>query len=730
VTIKAHRNVISSSTSESEKEIDIKAKRINLRPTRRSTTGNVFLNALNDIDTSETVPLKRKSKIRESYSSNNPSNNDILQAKLNENKEDSSDSLEAFSSNIVGSRSGIFKKKRSNKAKDRNIFQDALTQDSISNSKKLSVLEKESSKNSTHQSIDANKNRIDDQREASIKSSQVLLLNNESDSSDVSTLKNQNVENNIISDNDESEYHSDKIEILDHKRMKSYFLRRARRSVKENVFETALADDEGTSALNASKKQLLNISAKKIKNNVEEGMSERLSNSNSGMKTRLMRSNSRSRSETSQSVDKQAHKVVNDNDFEHDMSEEEDSSTLNKKLSKSSSDKNAGKKARLTRSSRNRYKTSVITNGATKLSTQAVNENVDIEDVDNINMISEIHVNDSLSIERSSTRISSAQINESKAHKNANLSFNMTDKDISMTQEVQEEYFSNSGMSNKTITRQTLSTAMDLNSSKKNNETSHKQKSLNRLSQNYSTPIKAPVKDISNRINKLSSFKEMKTIDNFFKVKQSSATASGPSTSNKNFAPSQALNEKMKQIKMELEKINLKIHDKVAATDKLKVKNANPVSVALEKRAKPTKVVDKAFLVNGKEYKAPRLPRPKFWVTDHLYKFLWKRMEEKYKLATRIKSEKFVQELAKMVSFICKTKNYEKYEMELKALMKEMARLNIIKTRYDFYNFCWDFMPSEFREKVMPMLKPGNKRTIPYDPKTLYTPLLDDNQED
>ncbi|XP_067203396.1 putative uncharacterized protein DDB_G0292292 [Linepithema humile] len=887
VAVKTHRKVIASTTSESENEVDVtKAKRFNLKPARKTTEKNVFLDVLNT-DTG-------------TNSDSGSLNNKNSQIKLHESIEDSPNLSIRLKPNI-------FKKKRGNKVEDRNIFQDVLAKNSILDNsirKKSFGLDKEFLQNSTSQNIDTNKDHINDQRKGSIKLSQALSLDNEIDSSDVSTLKNQNAtfENNIMSDIDETEHGNDKSKRLG-KRMKSYFSRRARRSTGRNTFEIALADDKDISALNASKKQLLNISKEKNKDNIEEGTSssslnnneirksvkfskskikysrshnkslnensqkepfeqnntngeqtlsifterlsnlssgketrltrnssktrfetptptkkrarkvtnddlehnineeqnsdtlvkrlpnsssgketrltrntsrirsetptptkkgarkvtnddlehnineeqnsdtlvKRLPNSSSGKKTRLTRNTSRIRSETSTPTKKRAREITNDNS-DYDMNKEQDSSTLDKELSKSSS----GKEARLTHnSSRSRYKTPNFTSGA-KLSTQSANKNVHIEDVDvdSVSTISEINVDDSLPI-TSSTRISSAQINEGvKAHKNAILFFNTADEeDVFATQMVQRKYSSpGNRTSNKTINQQTLSTVVNLNSIKENKETSHRQKSLNRSSQNDSTPIKALSKNISIR-NKLNSPKKLKTINDFFKVKQSSTTVAEPSTSsNKNLAPSQAFIEKIEKIKMELEtKKRMKSHE-MAATDKkkceLKVRNANPVSIVVKQRAKDkvpaksTKKVDKAFLVNGKVYKVPRLPRPKYWVTDHLYKFLWKRMEKKYKFATRIKSEKFVQELSKIVSFICNSKKYDSYKMELKALMKEMARLNIIKTRNDFYNFCWDFMPYEFRVKAVPMLLPGNKRTIPYDPEMLHTPLLSDDHYD
>ncbi|KAK0085097.1 hypothetical protein PV325_005767 [Microctonus aethiopoides] len=144
------------------------------------------------------------------------------------------------------------------------------------------------------------------------------------------------------------------------------------------------------------------------------------------------------------------------------------------------------------------------------------------------------------------------------------------------------------------------------------------------------------------------------------------------------------------------------------------------------KNSKVPKVVDRAYIVNDKVYKQPKLPRPKHWATDRLYKYLWKKLEPKYKLETRVRSEKFVIDLAAVVTIVTRRKKYNNYKDEVDALMKKMARLGIIKTRNDFYHFCYDFLPYEFRSKVTPILQPGNKTTIPYDPDTVDVPLLNE----
>jgi len=131
--------------------------------------------------------------------------------------------------------------------------------------------------------------------------------------------------------------------------------------------------------------------------------------------------------------------------------------------------------------------------------------------------------------------------------------------------------------------------------------------------------------------------------------------------------------------------------------------------------------------VNGAVYKRPRLPRPKNWVTDRLYKHLWKKMEPKFGEMTRVKSEKFVVQLAEVVAVTVRRKKYENYKLELDALMKLMAKYGIINTRNDFYDFCYDFLPYEFRVKATPILMPGNIENIPYDPKLLHVPLFSES---
>ncbi|XP_014238889.1 GATA zinc finger domain-containing protein 14-like isoform X1 [Trichogramma pretiosum] len=149
-----------------------------------------------------------------------------------------------------------------------------------------------------------------------------------------------------------------------------------------------------------------------------------------------------------------------------------------------------------------------------------------------------------------------------------------------------------------------------------------------------------------------------------------------------------------------------------------------------EKKKSQKKTPNEAYLVKGKLYKQPRLPRPQSWATDRLYKHLWQVLEPKFGLKTRVRSEEFVVELSNTAKFIKSKKKYEAYESELEELIQKMAELGIIEDRIDFYRWCRNYMPYSFRSKVIPMMLPGNIKSIPsFDPKTAYKPILGGSEE-
>ncbi|XP_014476462.1 PREDICTED: uncharacterized protein LOC106745395 [Dinoponera quadriceps] len=306
------------------------------------------------------------------------------------------------------------------------------------------------------------------------------------------------------------------------------------------------------------------------------------------------------------------------------------------------------------------------------------------------------------------------------------------DQDATPAAQTNSQKLSKDQTGNRTIRR----TSARLSIAQVSNEThfkdiSRRQSSLTRSQSQRNTPLRSL--NINNKTNT-----NNRMIDDFFKTKQPSIGKNQAKSYDQSLVPSEIFKgaEKMRKIQDQVEAMKshgraaIKIYPDKTSEKRSNAKVAGIVSKKIVKKKKlsvePAKKVDKAYLVNGKVYKAPRLPRPKQWVTDRFYKFMWKRMEPKYKLSARIRSEKFVEELNKVVTFISRCAKYDNYKAELEALMKEMARLRIINTPNDFYNFCRDFMPYEFRVKVIPILLPGNRKTIPYDPEKLHTPLLDE----
>ena len=185
--------------------------------------------------------------------------------------------------------------------------------------------------------------------------------------------------------------------------------------------------------------------------------------------------------------------------------------------------------------------------------------------------------------------------------------------------------------------------------------------------------------------------------------------------------------EKVSKIMEEENRLKEKEAQKKARLDaELKRVLARQAAERLRAQKKP---IDPAYYVNGEVYKPPKLPRPKNWVTNRLYEHLWECMEPRYGQRTRAKSEKFVLKLADLAGRIEKSKRYENYRDELDELHRTMAKLNIIETRYDFHRFCSDYMPYSFRIRTVPMMLPGNVRNIPYDPETVFTPILDEDEE-
>ncbi|XP_015113458.1 uncharacterized protein LOC107038717 [Diachasma alloeum] len=207
---------------------------------------------------------------------------------------------------------------------------------------------------------------------------------------------------------------------------------------------------------------------------------------------------------------------------------------------------------------------------------------------------------------------------------------------------------------------------------------------------------------------------------NNHQVLQKSVTVSAP------FNPEE-FKRKLKESKQVLERMRSREEEVDCKRTEKKKENVNKVATGfkeLKKQKKPEKLLDKAYIVNGKIYKRPNLPRPKHWATNNLYKFLWKKMEPKFGEQYRVKSEKFVVELDEVMTVIMRRRKYESYKGELAGLLRKMAEFGIIESRHDFYGFCFDFLPFEFRIKVVPMLQAGNTHNIPFEPEKLMEPIL------
>ncbi|KAL0128362.1 hypothetical protein PUN28_003566 [Cardiocondyla obscurior] len=467
-----------------------------------------------------------------------------------------------------------------------------------------------------------------------------------------------------------------------------------------------------------SAKKEIHKNINKLHNDENSGynlnMSKQISKSNSDNKTRFTRSTLKNQSTMSTSANVEVSKIINN--VSNNLSNESDSS-LFQKMSKS----HTGRQAHFTRSTlKNQSETSKRASKHMESSGKSLNAD-NIDNVDNLNENSEINTDVDNII--SSTRISNSYISTT-THKNTIPSAKIStinEENSALEVDSVERNFTpaNAKSSNKILTRSSIRETSEIASTKK---------SLDKF-QNRSTPSKkaSSRKDISFNTNKQQTFKIPRKINDFFKVKQ--ASTSMDKSSNTHAQESQIFDEKMERIKKELEGMKtremaaMKINTTNKNKSELKVKS---VKIIMKKKSvtTTTKTVHKAYLVNGEVYKQPRLPRPKYWVTNRLYKFLWNRMEQKYQFSTRIKSEKFVQGLAEVVAYVDRSKKYEKYQSQINALMKEMARLGIVSTRSDFYHFCQDFLPYEFRVKVVPMLMPGNKINVPYDPDKLHVPIL------
>ncbi|XP_072764330.1 uncharacterized protein [Anoplolepis gracilipes] len=803
-------NVLEMSTSESEKELSLRKKKVPLRVPSRKSDNNAFLIALNDTkiaislksqikqakysnlhDNSDREVSGRKLDENEKHNSNlssssSPSPNilkskpsifkkkksgrglskdqnpfhivtdsessdgrrkSVLERMLDENKEHYSNLSSSPSPNILKSKPNVFKKRKSEGSplKNQNPFQNIVIEnDNLDVGKKSVMFEKESSKHLMHENINSNKDHTDDQRKTIQLSQTLPLENNEASSLNLSTSKV--LENNAASDINKTVQTSDESEIEISKRkrfkFKSHLMQRARRSVNNNnnPFEDALVEntditlpeynqDKKIDTRNAkSPLKTKSLSPSKIVKKKIDVIPENVLTSSPRRSPRSLKTRKHSLDISAQVQ-----------------------SNIERSTSNSSLDSN---EFHIKRPAHLKLKSKISPLHKRSLTNNPFKEII-VEDNNvsarksNIVMPTEdnyISVEQDETTEANQEQVIMEQYTQSmkSISKDSDTSFKILSNNVGNISEelnVQPKKKNKLSESNnvanvksKSISQKNIIIEDKSEVSQNKKQISFNRKSTRDISKERTNTIS--LADKTNRDNRDRETNEIKarkiTSDGKFFVGKDT-----PSTSNVwNLPTSKVINaESFEKIKAEVDRIKIremaaikvagkKEESRLKATNVKKLFGATRKQVT--KKSNPSKIVDKAYLVNGKVYKPPRLPRPKHWATDYLYKFLWKRMEPKYQLSTRVRSEKFVVLLAKVVSIIERRKKYENYQHELEGLIKEMARLNIIKTRNDFYHFCQDFMPYEFRIKVIPMLLPGNKQNIPFEPEKLHIPLLED----
>ncbi|KAK3925020.1 LOW QUALITY PROTEIN: Centromere protein T [Frankliniella fusca] len=102
------------------------------------------------------------------------------------------------------------------------------------------------------------------------------------------------------------------------------------------------------------------------------------------------------------------------------------------------------------------------------------------------------------------------------------------------------------------------------------------------------------------------------------------------------------------------------------------------------------------------DYRPPKRVKPKPYVTDRMYKFLEKKLEDKFGLESRIKAEEFVLCLCNLVQKTITLKNKAKYHRLVFKLRDKMVKLGLIKTQFDYHLFIEDYLPMAFRVKAIP----------------------------
>lgn len=737
-------NVLETSTSESEKEHILKKKKIQLKVSRRKSNSNAFLDVFNKAK--ESVPLKLRMKQRK-YSLRYSSDKEVSEKKLEEINHDSSSSL---SPSILKLKTSIFRRKSEEETKNHNLFQDIITENDNSDVRTKSVTFEKKSNHSVYQNINTNKDHIDQNINASkdhndrIKTTQMSetlpLENNEAGPSN-SSISTAMLENNVTPDiNKTVETSNDSnIEVSNRKRFKFKSHLMERNNTDANPFKRALAENRDTSLLEDNQNKEIDVHDAKSLRTKSLSPSKKSAN-RLKKKTDVTHENvlisspirrSSRKTPKKHSLDISAQVQDNEQNTSNSSLDNDEFRTKRPAYLKLKS-----KTSSLRKKSLNNPFKDILTEDS---SINARKSNIAMSAEDH--HISVEH--DKITTENSQGHKQAVmeKYSQSMSHINedSETSLKISSSNVRNVSEklnVQSKKKNKLSESNVNVSK-SLSQRSVISEDKSKTSPKKKQISFSRSSiRNKSEISKEHANVMSTDKTNINEMETRKTRSDKLLQQDKFFTAQGASTPHvRNLLTSQVVNvEAFEKIKAEVDKLKTREMATIKIADGKKESVSKATNVKLlsnmhkqpTKKNKPPKFVDKAYLVNGKVYKPPRLPRPKHWATDHFYKFLWKCMEPKYQLSTRVRSEKFVLLLAKIVSIIERRKKYENYKLELEALMKEMARLNIIDTRNDFYHFCQDFMPYAFRIKVIPMLMPGNKQNIPFEPEKLHTPLLEE----
>ncbi|XP_022117724.2 putative uncharacterized protein DDB_G0286901 [Pieris rapae] len=148
------------------------------------------------------------------------------------------------------------------------------------------------------------------------------------------------------------------------------------------------------------------------------------------------------------------------------------------------------------------------------------------------------------------------------------------------------------------------------------------------------------------------------------------------------------------------------------------------------KENKKVKPADKMFLnvlppefFEDIKYKPPKRFQPTnaAWANKHLYTFLEQKLEPKYDYKARVRAEKLVEMIYKFTQDIRRLEVAP--EPAVANLKREMARLEIVDTHFDFYEFIIDFLPKEIRHKVVP----SGVNLIPLPKPSIHSSIMTQN---